>query len=86
MDSYTRFLIDSGAMAPSDIGTSRDIARIIRATRSKPTTTEQEITERTGFSVTQQEDVNTEMLEYAMAGITASSPARFCPLPDGGGK
>lgn len=68
MDSYTRFLIDSGAMDPSDIGTCRDIARTIREARNKPTTTEQEITERTGFSVTEQQMVNTMMLARAGGG------------------
>ena len=87
MDKYTRFLIDSGAMEPSEIGTSRDIARIIRERKQgKPTPTEQEITERTGFTVAEQQDVNAEMLSHAMAEAVASTPVRFRPLPGGGAK
>ena len=86
MDKYTRFLIDSGAMAPSDIGTSHDIARTIRAARSRPTTTEREITERTGFSVAEQQDVNSEMLEWVAESIMTTSVVRFRPLPGGGVK
>jgi len=63
MDSYTRFLIDSGAMSPSDIGTSRDIAKTIRDARRTPTLTEQEIAERTGFSLALITDINAEMLQ-----------------------
>jgi hypothetical protein len=63
MDAYTRFLIDSGAMSPSDIGTSRDIAKTIRDARRTPTPTEREITDRTGFSLAMIADINTEMLQ-----------------------
>ena len=63
MDAYTRFLIDSGAMSPSDIGTSRDIAKTIRDARRTPTLTEQEVATRTGFSLAMIADINTEMLQ-----------------------
>jgi hypothetical protein len=63
MDSYTRFLIDSGAMSPSDIGTSRDIAKTIRDARRTPTPTERETAEKTGFSLALIADINAEMLQ-----------------------
>jgi hypothetical protein len=64
MDAYTRFLIMRGRMTPADIGTDRDRAARWRNVKRKPTATEAEIREKTGFSLQAIASLNREMFAH----------------------